>query len=266
MSQRWRLSVARGLEARDLLHRDATAAWAAILEAVAAAAAPESVAPGVAPGAVPPRIGAPAGGGTDERDGGRPRVAFAAPLPLGMTAVADLVDLIIPVGRVTLDRLRAVVEPRLPAGHRLVGAHDVWIGEPSLPALVVAADYTATVTCADGTENAAPLKAAAVALLAATNVPRPGRDPGKSAANLRPLVEALAVEVSPLRVRMRLRVDQELGSGRPEEVVEALAHFGAPVTLVSARREGFILRPPPPRPPKPPPGAPRSGRPPRPRR
>ncbi len=255
MSQRWRLSVARGPEARDLLHRDATAAWTAVLEAVVAAAAPgptDAGAAGLQSGS--PRT-------SDEREAGRPRVAFAAPLPLGMTAAADLVDLVIPIGRVTLARLRAVVEPLLPAGHRLVDAHDVWIGEPSLPALVVAADYTVTVTCTDRSDDPAALEAAAAALLAANDVPRPGRDPGKSAANLRPLVEALAVDGPPLRLRMRLRVDQELGSGRPEEVVEALSRFGAPLTLVSTRRDGFVLRAPPQRPPKQPPGLQRGPRP-----
>lgn len=257
MSQRWRLTLSRGPGAADLLHRDLTAAWSEILGAVVAAATPAPGEPG-GPGA---RTDTP--GGAVDRDVSRPRVAFAAPLPMGMTAAAELVDLVIPIGRVTLAHLRALVEPRLPPDHRLVGAHDVWIGEPSLPALVVAAEYTAIVSGADGTDDRTSLEAAAAAFLAAREVPRPGRDPARSAANLRSLVEAIEVEDAPLSLRMRLRVDQEVGSGRPEEVVESLAGFGATLTLVSARREGFILRPPPPRPPKPPPGAPRAGRPPR---
>lgn len=242
MSQRWRLTVARGPEGRDLLHRDVSAAWNSILDALQAAATSAAVRSRDSSEGTPP----------DDREGGRGRVMFAAPAPAGMTSRAELVDVVLPAGRLTRNRLRAVVEPLLPPGHGLVDAHDVWAGEPSLPSLVTAADYAVAVRPVDPEEPRAPgdmtdaISRSIELLLAATAIPRPGRDEARATANMRPLIVELRLAGDPpVRLWMRLRVDQELGSGRPEEVVEALGRFGPALAPVAVERVGFVLRPPP---------------------
>jgi hypothetical protein len=192
-------------------------------------------------------------GPPDDREAGRAKAVFAAPLPIGQTASAELVDLVLPAGRLPLARLRAIVEPRLPDGHTLVDAHDVWIGEPSLPSLVIGAAYTVRVApSADAPPDA--VDGAIAALLACGTVPRSGRDPARAPTNLRPLIVRLTGVTDPgagaVRLSMTLRIDPALGSGRPEEVVEALGRFGAPLEILHAHRDGFDLRDPPKRSPR----------------
>lgn len=243
MSQRWRLTVTRGPEGRDLLHRDVTAAWNTILDALVSVAAP----PGTRPRDVSEDLPA------DEREGGRARVVFAAPAPVGMTSRGELVDVVLPAGRLTRNQLRETVEGHLPAGHTLVDAHDVWTGEPSLPSLVVAADYVVDVR-SEGPQirdgGSSSIVRAVTALLSEAVIPRPGRDELRATANLRPLIFELRVSEpagATTRLWMRLRVDQELGSGRPDEVVDALGRVGPKLEIAALERVGFVLRSPPPR-------------------
>jgi hypothetical protein len=248
MSQRWRVTFARRSGDPQIGHRELATVWNEILQAVVGAAA---VGAGAADGSA--SDGAVTAG--DGRELARPRVVFAAPLPTGMTADAELVDLVIPVGRLTLGHLREIVGPRLPDGDALVAAYDVWMGEPSLPSLVVAGDYRVDVE--GGDEGA--VRRGVASLAAASDVARPGRKPDRAAGNLRRLIDGVRVAgPSPtgaggIRLLMRLRVDPELGSARPEEVVEVLGQFGPPLNLIAAHREGLVLRPPPVRVPKPPP-------------
>jgi hypothetical protein len=242
MSQRWRLSVSRDANAAHVQHRDLTPIWEAILGEVAACAADR--------GHVGPHG---AGEPVDERERGRPRVVFAAPLPLGLTASAELVDLVLPVGRLPRARVRAIVEPRLPLGHTLMDAVDVWIGEPSLPSLVSSARYTVDVAAPAGASPAA-VEHAIASLLARGSIPRTGRDPAKAPTNLRALIARLVVDPASgadpaasnatARLRMTLRIDPGLGSCRPEEVVAALGRDGPGLEIVHAHRDGFELREP----------------------
>lgn len=243
MSQRWRLTIARGPAGRDVLHREVSAAWSAILERLqVAAASPTARSRDGSEGAPP----------VDDREGGRGRVTFAAPAPAGMTSRAELVDVVLPSGRLTRHRLIELVQPLLPTGHTVVDAHDVWTGEPSLPSLVAAADYVVDVLPTDPpAQPDAPgaIVRSVAALLAATVIPRPGRDAARANANLRPLIVDLR-RGEDARLWMRLRVDQELGSGRPEEVVDALGRLGPALTVIGVERVGFVLRPPPVRAPR----------------
>ena len=61
--------------------------------------------------------------------------------------------------------------------------------------------------------------------------------------DLRPLLIDVSVEPSPPPiVRTRTRFHPELGTGRPEEVLGALAdRFGAPLAARSIVREGLVL-------------------------
>jgi radical SAM-linked protein len=158
----------------------------------------------------------------------RPRLAFASPLPPGMLGERELVDLLL-ADRVTLPELRARLRVGLPAGHRLVDLHDVWLGEPAVAARLVAADYRTIVHGAPRLE----LAQACVALISAASIDRT-RQKGAGRAvtyDLRPLLLRLGVgaAASPggategsVPVRMRLGLAQEGAIGRPEEVVLAL--------------------------------------------
>ena len=185
-----------------------------------------------------------------------PRLVVGAPLPVGMTADAELADLLLPV-KWAVAPLRERLQERFPPGHRLVALHDVWLGEPALPGIVVAGDYLVTLGTAHvSNEGPAALAAAGLptmatdelrnaidVLLAATVVPRTRiRGDRTTVDNLRTLVLEIRVAAAD-RVWMRLRIDPVLGTGRPDDVLDALgAIAGAPFRAVRRHRERLWLR------------------------
>ena len=70
----------------------------------------------------------------------RPRIAFGAPLPIGMAADAELIDVVL-TERWPAWRLRETLAEHVPAGWRLVDVQDVWLAGPALAGRVAAADY-----------------------------------------------------------------------------------------------------------------------------
>jgi radical SAM-linked protein len=206
-----------------MTHREVETAWAAGLEAA--------------------RVPVAATGGARPR----PRLAFGAPVPVGVTAEREPLDLYL-VERLTIADLRDRLPSALPPGHELIDLHDVWLGSPSITALVIAGDYRCDL--ADAEETVAP---AVAALFAAARVSRPARKGDASRSyDLRPLVERLAVAPGSLEregsaaaraiLTMRLRLGSEGGSGRPDEVVEALAEIArTPLTVLATVRERLVL-------------------------
>ena len=86
--------------------------------------------------------------------------------------------------------------------------------------------------------------AAATAMLGATSLPRRREKGGASVDyDLRPLLISIEVtDGSPLTIRARTRFHPSLGTGRPEEVVAALADaLGSPVTASTIVRERLVL-------------------------
>ena len=122
--QRWRVFVARGQEARDVPHRDVAAAWEVGLR--------DSGLPLV----------------TTEGRNPQPRVVFAAPMPVGMLAEREPLDVWLLEWR-RIDIVRPALEAAAPPGQRVVDLYDVWIGAPSLPASVIAGDYRVTAAPTD---------------------------------------------------------------------------------------------------------------------
>jgi radical SAM-linked protein len=217
--QRWRLVVARGPEAPPLAQRDVADAWSAAVEV--------SGLPVVAGPGDPPR----------------PRLAFGAPLPIGMTAEAELIDLVL-TERWPRWRVREALEPHVPVGWRLTDLADVWLGGPALAGAVAAADYRITMEMGEGVTGGA-VADATKALLDATSLPR-SREKGGGWVDydLRPLLISIEVtDDSPLMtIRARTRFHPSLGTGRPEEVVAALADaLGRPLTASTIVRERLIL-------------------------
>jgi radical SAM-linked protein len=215
--QRWRLTARRLADAPLLAQRETLAAWDA---AVAASGLPAWTGDPLKP---------------------RPRVVFGAPLTVGMAAEAELIELFL-TERLPAWHVRGALLPCLPQGWSLIDLVDVWLGGPPLPGRVIAADYRVTL---GGGADGASVDRAAAAILAATTLPRE-RQKGNGAVryDLRPLLASVqVVDVGPpIALRVRTRFHAELGTGRPEEVVAALAELvGTPLAIESIARERLVL-------------------------
>lgn len=161
------------------------------------------------------------------RAGKRPKVSLAAPLPSNTVGERELADLYL-LDRYPISAVRAAIERGLPAGHRLVDLHDVWLGEPALPGQVVAADYRIELQPTDAGADA--LVPACEQLLAASTIPRERLKGDRTVAyDLRPLLADLRVDrvegegSGPATIRFRTRIDPERGAGRADEVLAAIA-------------------------------------------
>jgi hypothetical protein len=197
--QRWRLVLARSPDAPRIGGRELSDAWDAAIDAT----------------------GLPL-----HRPAGRirARVAFGAPLQVGIAAERELADLFL-VERVPAWRMREALAGVLPDGWSLVDLFDVWVGGPPLAGRVAAADYR--IELGDEPDRGI-LAAAARALLEAGSLPRT-RQKGSAAVpyDLRALLVDLAIVPAGAgtSLRVRTRIHPELGSGRPDEVVAALGDW-----------------------------------------
>jgi radical SAM-linked protein len=207
--------VARAADAPQSVQRDVAAAWLASLEAAGLPLARSEGSPGKA------------------------RISFGAPLPAAMAAEGELIDVVL-TDRWPAWRLREALEDRLPGGWRLVDAFDVWLQGPPLAGRIVAADYRILL---EGAVDPDALARAAGDLLAARRIPRErAKGGGTVAYDLRPLLADVTVEGGPpALVRTRTRFHPELGNGRPEEVLAALANrLGQPLHATDIVRERLI--------------------------
>ncbi len=213
--QRWRLVLARDAASAGLGGRELTDAFEQAVEATG----------------LP--LFRPVG-----RDRGR--VAFGAPLPLGIAAERELADILL-TELMPAATVRERIQNGLPERWRLVEAYDVWLGAPALAGQVAAADYRVTLRTAD----AATLTEACSAVVAAGSLPRQRAKGGTLVDyDLRPLlVDVRVIDPGPpVQLRARTRFDPVRGTGRPEEVVAALGdRLGGPLEVVSLVRERLIL-------------------------
>ena len=214
--QRWRVVVARAADAPEQPQRDLADAWVAAIDA---AGLPVAWTEGARP---------------------RPRVAFGAPLPVGMTANAELIDVVI-TERWPAWQVREALGDHVPAGWRVVEVQDVWIAGPPLAGRVAAADYEIVLA---GAPHADLLRVASAGLLAAPRLPRQrAKGDGTVEYDLRPLLIDLSIEDGPpVCVTARTRFHPELGTGRPEEVVAALSdRLGLALEIASVVRDRLVL-------------------------
>ena len=223
--QRYRLTIRRTASAPPLPQREYLAAWEAALIASALPVA-----------------------GLDG-SGGHPKLAFAAPLPVGMAAERELADLLL-TRRVPAAMVRERLEAHLPEGHEILGIEDVWLGRAPLAGGCVGATYEATIepgAKAGGRELSTELGQAAARLLEAESLPRHRSKGGSAAAayDLRPLVGDLRVEVrdEAIIVVITTRILAERGVGRPDEVLAELARAAGldSLPVASVRRTRVIL-------------------------
>lgn len=150
----------------------------------------------------------------------QPRIALAAPLPVGMTSRGEIMDIWL-VQPLSSAEFKACVIPQLPPGAKILDVYEVSSVEPSLQSQLRWAEYTAVLKN-NISSNEAMAKVAG--LLAAKELPREWvRQKTVKRYDLRPFILDLSVENqngSPV-LMMRLKADAS-GSGRPEEVLSAL--------------------------------------------
>ncbi len=157
----------------------------------------------------------------------QPKIQFASALPLGCAGAAEMMDVTLSQPLAPEAVLQALA-PQLPDGARVLSIEHVPLNAPALQATLQSADYTLSI---ETSEPAPALCQRIQALLNSPTLPRQRR--GK-AYDLRPLIIDLRVqEVEPGRITLwaRLRASQEGGSGRPDELLEALGLGSAPATI-----------------------------------
>ena len=204
--QRLRITFARGEAIKYISHLDLARAWE---RAFRRAGVPLAYSQGFNP---------------------RPKMAFAAALPVGYTATAEMVDILLekPLAPLDLARRLAVA---LPPGLQVVSIEEVDLKLPALQSQVRAAEYRVNVVW---TGDRADLEARIAALLAAPVLPRERVRKGRRRQyDLRPLVEGLKLEdgdAGGYRLWMRLRHGAG-GTARPENVLDALGLADVPFSV-----------------------------------
>lgn len=166
-----------------------------------------------------------------------PRISLAAPLPIGVTSQAELMDVYCANG-VSPHAFDAAVSRQLPADIAILQVYSVALTLPSLQALVRYADYSVLVATA---KEVPEIEGMLRTVLALEQLPwQHQRDTGPHHYDLRTLINDLwLIELRAGRaaIGMRLRCGSQ-GSGRPEQVVAALGFTDYPTSI---QRTGLIL-------------------------
>jgi len=150
-----------------------------------------------------------------------PRLSLAAPLAVGITSQAELMDVFCSKW-VSPHFFTDAVSQQLPAGIEIVQVSSVAPTLPSLQSQLGFAEYEVEL---ETDKDEAGVKAALTSLLALEQLPwHHERDTGTRNYDLRALIEDLWLiewKKGHSRIGMRLRCDSG-GSGRPEQVAAAL--------------------------------------------
>ncbi len=166
-----------------------------------------------------------------------PRISLAAPLSVGMTSQAELMDVVLSRW-LSPHAFVSQVAQQLPQGLTISDVRPVGLNEPSLQAQVRFAEYRVEVETDTG---AAEVEAAIRSLLAAKGIPwQHHRDTGMHQYDLRPLIDEVWLidqQDSRCVLGMRLRCSSS-GAGRPEQVTKAM---GLPQRPRSIHRTRLIL-------------------------
>lgn len=183
-----------------------------------------------------------------DADRPRPRISFGAPLPTGIAAESELIDVVL-TERLPAWHVREALTAGLPAGWSIVDLYDVWLAGPALAGRVVAADYRIELAVAPESTVAeldpGVVAVATTALLDASTLPGTRtKGSGTVGYDLRPLLVDVAVADPgpPITIRARTRFHAELGTGRPEAVVAALGGvLGCTLEAQTIVRERVLL-------------------------
>jgi radical SAM-linked protein len=166
-----------------------------------------------------------------------PRISLAAPLSVGTTGQAELMDVFL--SRWTSpDSFVSQIKKQLPRGMTISDVRSVGLSSPSLQSQVSFAEYHVQI---ETEMKAHEVESAIKSLLSAAEIPwQHLRDTGVRHYDLRPLVDDLwRIELhgSLCTLGMRLRCSSN-GTGRPEQVTKAL---GFPPRPRSIHRTRLIL-------------------------
>ena len=160
----------------------------------------------------------------------RPKIALAAPLAVGATSEAEILDLLL-TNRVDLQSTMRALSAELTPGLQIIDIREGPLKQASLQSMLRAACYEVEVPDRRSPEA---WRRAIDDLLAREEIPwshRRGKD--TKSYDLRPLIlaiELVGVQEGTARLDMRLRND-ERGAGRPEQVTLALGAAEEPTRI-----------------------------------
>jgi radical SAM-linked protein len=159
-----------------------------------------------------------------------PRISLAAPLPLGVTSEAELMDIVINKG-VAPQFFVSALNQQLPPGLQVDKVFPISADLPSLQSQISQAEYKVDLEIATGP---ADIQTALNNLLALEHLPwEHQRDTGPHQYDLRVLIDSLwKIEwQTPVgSIGMRLQCNSR-GSGRPEQVAAALGFSKRPQSI-----------------------------------
>jgi radical SAM-linked protein len=163
-----------------------------------------------------------------------PRLSLAAPLAVGVTAEAELLDIFL-ADNATPHWFTDVVGNQLPKGIRIQGVQQISILVPSLQSQVRSADYIVVVETGGLSED---IGSAIKSLLSKDKLSwYHERDTGRREYDLRVLIDDIRLvssDTESCTLSMRLHCDSN-GSGRPEQVTRALGFTGYPLSILRTR-------------------------------
>ncbi len=208
--QRLRIKFSRSDEVKFISHLDITRLWE---RALRRAGIPLAYSQGFSP---------------------HPQMALAAPLSVGMTSEAELMDITC-TRNVTPQWLTDIVNRQLPTGIGILQTQQIAPSLPALQAQVRFAEYRVTVRTDEQKEE---IEAAIKNLLALKTLPwQHQRDTGVKSYDLRQLIDTIMLldyKDELCTLGMRLRCDN-FGSGRPEQVTTALGLTEYPESIHRTR-------------------------------
>jgi len=167
-----------------------------------------------------------------------PRISLAAPLPIGVTSEAELMDIFGTKWASPHFFIKAVSQ-QLPPGIEILQVYQIALGLPSLQSQIRYAEYKVEVETEKSQKD---VEASLASLLSLEHLPwQHQRDTGTRHYDLRALIDDLWLTSwrHPYStIGMRLRCDSS-GSGRPEQVTAALGFAHHPRSI---HRTRLILR------------------------
>jgi len=159
-----------------------------------------------------------------------PRLSLAAPLPVGVTSEAELMDVFV-LKLVSPHWFTTAASQQLPPGIEILGVYQIALSMPSLQSKVRYAEYRVEVETEKEPED---IESVISSLLSLEHLPwHHQRDTGRRNYDLRALIDDLWLidwRHPYCTIGMRLRCDSG-GSGRPEQVASALGFTGYPQSI-----------------------------------
>jgi radical SAM-linked protein len=159
-----------------------------------------------------------------------PRMSLAAPLALGVTSEAELMDIVLSKWS-SPHTFTSSVSRQLPPGIEITRVYNTALTLPSLQSQVRFAEYRVGLEADKAKED---IESAITVLLAKETLPwEHQRDTGPRRYDLRQLIDDIWIidyQKGVCNISMRLRCDSS-GSGRPEQVATALGFVKYPLSI-----------------------------------